>query len=82
LTWCEAVFIALCIGAVALIWFEWMGMQRSLSHAQDSLITQQGERDAWRERTQRLLRGLGEEIEAQLGLWVCREPSGRSLFSY
>ncbi len=65
----EAVFIALCIGAVALIWFEWMGMQRSLSHAQYSLITQQEERDAWRQRTQSLLYGLGEEVETQFGLW-------------
>ena len=28
-----------------------------------------GERDAWRARAQKILRGLGEEIDEQLGEW-------------
>jgi len=43
--------------------------RRALARTARDLASRQSERDAWRGRAEALLRGLGEEIDAQLGRW-------------
>ncbi len=43
--------------------------RRTIETTQEALASQQAERDLWRSRAEGLLRGLGEEIDVQLGRW-------------
>jgi DNA-binding CsgD family transcriptional regulator len=65
----EVGFVALCLGAVAYLWRGWMGARRGLRATEADLRARETERDAWRARANRLLRGLGEEIDAQFTRW-------------
>lgn len=62
-------FILLCLGAAAYLWRGWYGAQRTLSQTREALAEHKVERDAWRQRTQKLLKGLGEAIDVQLHNW-------------
>ena len=65
----ELGFVALCLAAVACLWRGWMRARRGLEVSAQRLAEREAERDAWRRRTDQLLRGLGAEIEAQLARW-------------
>ena len=47
----------------------WLAAERSLRGLRVSLETHRAERDAWRERAQGALRGLGEAIDRQFDAW-------------
>jgi DNA-binding CsgD family transcriptional regulator len=65
----ELTLILLSLGTSIFLWWRWYRSQRSLDQAREALETRRSERDAWRERAQRLLEGLGEEIDRQLRDW-------------
>jgi DNA-binding CsgD family transcriptional regulator len=66
----EATLLLLSLGGVAWLWFGWMRTRRSLARSEASSRASGAERDAWRARAEKLLRGLGEEIDAQLARWA------------
>ncbi len=55
--------------AAGLLGRGWLAAERSLRSVQASLLTHQAEREAWRERAQGALRGLGEAIDRQFDSW-------------
>lgn len=65
----EVAFVALCLGALAYGWSGWRRARATVTRVSATLAERAGERDAWRERAEKLLRGLGEEIDAQLDRW-------------
>jgi DNA-binding NarL/FixJ family response regulator len=65
----ELAVLALSLGGVAFLWTGWMRTRRSLSLSVEAARQLAQERDAWRRRAEKLLRGLGEEIDAQLRRW-------------
>jgi DNA-binding CsgD family transcriptional regulator len=65
----ETGLLVLSLGAVALLWLRWLGTRRALARVREELEGRRAERDAWRARAEKLLRGLGEAIDAQLRGW-------------
>jgi DNA-binding CsgD family transcriptional regulator len=65
----EVAALVLSLGGVGFLWGGWMRTRRSLSRTREASLQLTEERDAWRRRTEKLLRGLGEEIDAQLRSW-------------
>ena len=65
----ELVMLAFALGAAGYLWLRWRDADESLSHTRAQLESRDRERDAWRLRAERLLRGLGEEIDRQLREW-------------
>ncbi len=65
----EGVLLALSLGVVTYLWAGWMRARRSLARTRAGSEGLRRERDAWLARAHKLLRGLGEEIDAQLQLW-------------
>lgn len=65
----ESAVMALSLGGVAALWGGWMRTRRSLRQTLATSRHLSQERDAWRQRAEKLLRGLGEEIDAQLRAW-------------
>lgn len=65
----EGTVLALCLGGLAGLWWGYSRTRRSLAQTRLALEARQAERDAWRGRAEKLLRGLGEAIDAQLGAW-------------
>jgi DNA-binding CsgD family transcriptional regulator len=65
----ELAFVALCLVGIVVLWRGWRRERESLSRAREALAGHAADRDAWRARAERLLRGLGEEIDGQLGRW-------------
>lgn len=65
----EAVFVLGCLASVATLWAGWMRARRSLARVEAALTEQGAERDAWRRKSSKLLRGLGEEISRQFAEW-------------
>jgi DNA-binding CsgD family transcriptional regulator len=65
----EVSFVLLTLGSVLYMWLGWMHARRSLGQAQSRLAANEMERDRWRFRATRLLRGLGAEIDAQFERW-------------
>ena len=65
----EAAFLSLCLGTAAWLGWGWLGARRSVEDLRSSLDSRRDERDAWRNRAQILLRGLGEAIDAQMTTW-------------
>jgi len=66
----EIGFVLFSLAAVLYLWLGWMRTRRGLRTAQHRLAAKQVERDQWRARATKLLRGLGEEIDAQLDRWA------------
>jgi hypothetical protein len=52
--------------AVTYLWVGWRAAGRKLEQARTEVKARGAERDAWRTRPEKLLRGLGEEIDRQL----------------
>ncbi len=65
----ELAFVTLCLMATIFLWRGWRGAHRRLQGSRADLIRRETERDLWREKATRLLRGLGVEIEAQFERW-------------
>jgi DNA-binding CsgD family transcriptional regulator len=65
----EATVLVACLGGVAWLWLLWARTRRSLARARAAAADRAHERDAWRARSESLLRGLGEAIDAQLHAW-------------
>jgi DNA-binding CsgD family transcriptional regulator len=65
----EVAVLVLSLGGVAFLWGGWMRTRRSLTRTRAASVRVTEERDAWRQRAEKLLRGLGEEIDAQLRSW-------------
>lgn len=65
----ELAVLALALGGIAYLWAGWARTQGSLERTLASSTRLARERDEWRQRTETLLRGLGEAIDAQLRSW-------------
>lgn len=65
----EVAVLLLSLGGVAYLWGSWMQARGSLERSREASARLTEERDAWRQRAEKLLRGLGEEIDAQLRRW-------------
>jgi len=65
----ELMVLVLSLGAVAYLWSGWVRARRSLAGSVETSRRLGDERDLWRRRADKLLRGLGEEIDAQLRRW-------------
>jgi len=65
----EAGMLVLSLGAVAFLWLGWQGADRTLERTRLALEARGAERDGWRARAEKLLRGLGEEIDRQFREW-------------
>lgn len=59
----------LSLGAVAFLWIGWQDAGRTLEKTRAALAARGAERDGWRARAEKLLRGLGEEIDRQFRDW-------------
>ena len=66
----EVAMLVLSLGAVAYLWIGWRDASRTVAKTRRELETQASERDAWRARAEKILRGLGEEIDHQLCEWA------------
>lgn len=66
----EVVLLTLSLGAVAYLWVGWRDAGRRLERTRIELAARGAERDAWRTRAEKLLQGLGEEIDHQLREWA------------
>jgi DNA-binding CsgD family transcriptional regulator len=65
----EGALLVASLGAMAWLWAGWTRTRRSLAGARADSEAHRSERDAWRARAEKLLRGLGDEIDAQLRRW-------------
>ncbi|MFQ5458630.1 MAG: LuxR C-terminal-related transcriptional regulator [Myxococcota bacterium] len=65
----EILFVSGCLASVAYVWASWMQTRRNLARVEQALSDQGADRDAWREKSRKLLLGLGEEISRQFGEW-------------
>ena len=65
----EVALLAVSLGSVAYLWLGWRDARRSLERTRTELEGRRAERDAWRGRAEKALRGLGEEIDGQLRKW-------------
>jgi DNA-binding CsgD family transcriptional regulator len=66
----ELAFVTLCLMATVFLWSGWRGAHRRLQGSRADLVSREAERDLWRDKATRLLRGLGVEIEAQFERWA------------
>lgn len=65
----ETAMLLLSLGAVAYLWIGWRDASRTVVKTREELAVRAAERDAWRTRAEKILRGLGEEIDHQLAEW-------------
>jgi hypothetical protein len=65
----EVAILVLSLGGVAFLWSDWMRTRHSLRRTREASVRLTEERDAWRQRAEKLLRGPGEAIDAQLRSW-------------
>ena len=65
----EVSFVLLSLSSVLYLWSQWAQARRSLGRAEGRLAENETERDRWKARATRLLRGLGAEIDAQFDRW-------------
>jgi DNA-binding CsgD family transcriptional regulator len=65
----ELAVLALSLAGVAWLGTGWVRAHRSLDRSREASVRLSEERDHWRARAEKILRGLGEEIDAQLRRW-------------
>jgi DNA-binding CsgD family transcriptional regulator len=65
----ELAVLLLSLAGIAWLWGSWTRTRGSLERSLAASARLTEERDAWRQRAEKLLRGLGEEIDAQLRRW-------------
>jgi len=65
----EVSFIVLLLGSVGYLWSGWMRDRRGRRAAEAHVAVSRAERDQWKARADRLLAGLGAEIDHQFDRW-------------
>ncbi len=65
----ELGFVLLCLGSAGVLAAAAHGAQRAHQQTRRLLERRQGELEEWRKRSERLLEGLGIEIDRQLRSW-------------
>lgn len=65
----ELLLMLFGLGAAAYFWLRWRDTDKALLASEVALAEQTADRDAWRDRTEKLLRGLGVEIDVQFRSW-------------
>ncbi len=65
----ELAVIAATLTAIVFLVRAWQRERRALARLRHDLRSHRAERDAWRGRAEKLLRGLGEAIEEQFRSW-------------
>jgi DNA-binding CsgD family transcriptional regulator len=65
----EICFVLLCLATAVFLWMAGSQSEHSLRRTREVLASRQGELAEWRERAQRLLQGLGAEIDRQMRSW-------------
>jgi DNA-binding CsgD family transcriptional regulator len=65
----EVGMLVLSLGAVAFLWIGWQDAGRTLEQTRTALAARGAERDGWRARAEKLLSGLGQEIDRQFRDW-------------
>jgi DNA-binding CsgD family transcriptional regulator len=65
----ESALLVGSLAAMVWLWAGWVRTRRSLAGARADSEAHRSERDAWRVRAEKLLRGLGDEIDVQLRRW-------------
>lgn len=65
----EIAFVLLSLAAMLVLWVAGFRSQQSLERTREALQHHEGELAEWRDRAQRLLLGLGAEIDRQMQSW-------------
>jgi len=65
----EMALLSFSLGSAAYLWLGWRRTGDSLEQARLELHDHVADRDAWKARAEKLLLGLGEEIDRQLRDW-------------
>ena len=65
----ELGMLIVSLGAVVFLWVGWQGAGRTLEQTRSALEARGAERDAWRQRAEKFLSGLGLEIDRQFREW-------------
>lgn len=65
----EIAFVLLCLGTALFLWLAGSQSERSLQRTRQTLAQHEDELAEWRGRAQRLLQGLGVEIDRQMRTW-------------
>jgi len=65
----EAAVLVISLSGVVYLGSAWIRTHRSLDRSREASDRLAAERDEWRGRAEKILRGLGEEIDAQLRRW-------------
>jgi DNA-binding CsgD family transcriptional regulator len=65
----DTTVLAVSLGGIAYLWAGWMRARRSLSRTVEESHRVEMERDGWQQRAEKLLLGLGQEIDVQLQRW-------------
>lgn len=65
----ETAVLTLSLGAVLFLWLGWMQARLAAARSESLASARAGERDQWRARAEKLLNGLGVEIDLQLRRW-------------
>ncbi len=68
-TWVEMAFVVLLLGSVAHLWHGWTRDRRGLLRAELSAVASREDARQWRQRAEKLLAGLGAEIDGQFERW-------------
>jgi DNA-binding CsgD family transcriptional regulator len=65
----EVGSVALLFGAVVYLWSGWMSDRRGLRRAEQRIVATRQDAAEWRARAEKLLAGLGTEIDRQFDGW-------------
>ncbi len=65
----EFAVLVCSLAAIAFLWGSWMRTRGSLTRSLAARERLARERDSWRDRAERSLRGLGDEIDNQFRRW-------------
>lgn len=65
----EVSFIVLLIGAVGYLWSGWIRDRAQLREVELAAVANRADRDQWKARAEKLLAGLGAEIDLQFDRW-------------
>jgi DNA-binding CsgD family transcriptional regulator len=65
----EVTLLTVSLGGLAVLGLGWRDAHRALAQTRSELAGRATERDAWRAQAEKALRGLGEQIDAQLVRW-------------
>lgn len=65
----ELLLLIVGLGTAGYLWLAWRRARLSLDTATARLVQHRAERDLWRSRARKFVRGLGAEIDIQLRDW-------------